>query len=273
MVFERFTDRARRVVVLAQNDARQLGHATIEPAHLFLALLEEGTGVASRAMTAVGVDPVALRARVSAAFDVTDERKRAERVPFGPKTKKVLELSLREALQLGHSYIGTEHLLLGALRLAATDDPASDEVLGVPERRLRKEVLTTMSGSSRTGGDRFSFLPGDRLSPALALALETGRALAGRDTSTTGHLLLAMLDDPESQAARALASVGATREVVARAVHEVPVDGSSDAPSDVVEVHVGGRRFRVADAELVTKLSSASTEEILGALRHLGDDA
>ncbi len=262
-MFERFTDRARRVIVIAQNDARDFGHGAIHPAHILLALTEEGAGVASRAIASIGCDPGALRTRVESAFDVTEGRKRVEHLPFSPKAKKVLELSLREALQLGHSYIGTEHLLLAVLRLTGTDDPDTDEVFGLPVKRLRKAVLAVMSSSSR----------GDRFSPALARAMDTGRSLAGRAPTTTGHLLLALVDDPESQAARALASVGASQEELARAVAGVPIEQTTDAAPDViVEIRVAGRTFRVANAELAARLSSATTEQVLGALRRLGEE-
>lgn len=262
-MFERFTDRARRVIVIAQNDAREFGHGAIQPAHILLALSEEGAGVASRAMASIGCDPGTLRTRVESAFDVTEGRKHVERLPFSPKAKKVLELSLREALQLGHGYIGTEHLLLAVLRLTGTDDPDTDEVCGLPVKRLRKAVLGIMSGSSSDV----------RFSPALARAMDIGRNLSGRAPTTTGHLLLALVDDPESQAARALASVGTSREELARAVAGVPIDQTTDAAPDVVvEVRVAGRTLRVADAELVARLSSATTEQVLGALRHLAEE-
>jgi ATP-dependent Clp protease ATP-binding subunit ClpA len=263
-MFERFTDRARRVIVMAQNDARDFGHWGIQPAHILLALCEEGEGVAARAMTSVGTDPLALRSAVESAFDVTVERKQVERLPFTPKAKKVLELSLREALQLGHSYIGTEHLLLGVLRLKNSDDPDDDDVFGLPVNRLRKAVLAAVSGSSGRN---------DRLSPALARAMDAGRSQAGHEAATTGHLLAAIVDDPQSQAARALASVGASPDAVRRALAEVPINDTSDAaPHVVIELRVAGRTIRVADAAIAERLSSATPEEVVEALRRVGDE-
>jgi ATP-dependent Clp protease ATP-binding subunit ClpA len=263
-MFERFTDRARRVIVMAQNDARDFGHWGIQPAHILLALCEEGEGVAARAMTSVGTDPLALRSAVESAFDVTVERKQVERLPFTPKAKKVLELSLREALQLGHSYIGTEHLLLGVLRLKNSDDPDDDDVFGLPVNRLRKAVLAAVSGSSGRN---------DRLSPALARAMDAGRSQAGHEAATTGHLLAAIVDDPQSQAARALASVGASPDAVRRALAEVPINDTSDAaPHVVIELRVAGRTIRVTDAAIAERLSSATPEEVVEALRRVGDE-
>lgn len=250
---------------MAQHDARDFGHDAIQPAHILLALSEEGEGVAGRALTTVGVDTAALRHLVESAFDSADERKRLERLPFAKRSKKVLELSLREALQLGHSYIGTEHLLLGLLRLTSTEQPEADDLFGLPVKRLRKALLGVMSGSPR--GD-------DRLSPALGRAMDAGKALAGRGRTTTGHLVLSILEDAESQAARALASIGVTRDVVAEAITRIPVDGTSDAAVEaLVEIHVGARAIRVTDPALAARLSSATADELLDALQHLGDDS
>lgn len=262
-MFERFTDQARRTIVLAQNDAREFGHAGIHPAHILLALCEEGTGAASRAMTSIGADPAGLRERVESAFDVTDERKHVERLPFSPKAKKVLELSMREALQLGHRHIGTEHLLLAILRWAGTENPRIDDLYGLPVKRLRDAALAAIQGPPHEA----------RFTPALVRAMEAGQRAAGGDLATTGHLLAAMADDPHSQAARALSSLGVDRDAVARAVAEVPIDETSDAGAEIViEVHVGSRRLRVSDPGLAARLSSVTTEQVLGALRRLADE-
>ncbi|WP_285780655.1 Clp protease N-terminal domain-containing protein, partial [Microtetraspora sp. NBRC 13810] len=114
-MFERFTDRARRVVVLAQEEARLLGHDRIGTEHFLLGLVGEGEGVAAQAVLGPGVDLAAVRREVE---ELTGRGRAAPsgHVPFTPRAKKVLELSLREALQLGHNYIGTEHILLGLIR-------------------------------------------------------------------------------------------------------------------------------------------------------------
>jgi ATP-dependent Clp protease ATP-binding subunit ClpA len=251
------------VIVLAQNDARELGHAAIMPAHVLLALAEEAEGVAARAMATVGAEPQELRRRVADAFDVSPGRKEVGRLPFSPKAKKVLELSLRESLQLGHGYIGTEHLLLGVLRLTSTDEPQNDDLFGLPVKRLRQAVIATISGARH----------GERLSPALAQAMDRGRALAGRDPMTTGHLLTAMLEDAANQATKALASLGMSRDAVAGAVSRIPAGESSDAaPPRSFEVKMekmGELTLRVSDPDLVAKLSSATPEQLLAALRRL----
>ena len=114
-MFERFTDRARRVVVLAQEEARMLSHNYIGTEHILLGLIHEGEGVAAKALESLGISLEAVRAQVE---EIIGQGQQAPsgHIPFTPRAKKVLELSLREALQLGHNYIGTEHILLGLIR-------------------------------------------------------------------------------------------------------------------------------------------------------------
>ena len=113
-MFERFTDRARLVVVLAQEEARMLHHDHIGTEHILLGLIRGGDGVAARALESLGISLEAVRQHVG---EITGQGQRAPsgHIPFTPRATKVLELSLREALQLGHNYIGTEHILLGLL--------------------------------------------------------------------------------------------------------------------------------------------------------------
>src|SRR5436309_7606702 len=114
-MFERFTDRARRVVVLAQEEARMLDHNYIGTEHILLGLIREGEGVAAKALESLGISQEAVRQQVE---EIIGRRQYTPsgHIPITPRAKKVLELSLREALQLGHNYIGTEHILLGLIR-------------------------------------------------------------------------------------------------------------------------------------------------------------
>jgi hypothetical protein len=114
-MFERFTDRARRVVVLAQEEARTLSHNYIGTEHILLGLIHEGEGVAAKVLESIGISLEAVRAKVGEIIG-HGEKQPSGHIPFTPRAKKVMELSLREAIQLGHNYIGTEHLLLGLLR-------------------------------------------------------------------------------------------------------------------------------------------------------------
>jgi ATP-dependent Clp protease ATP-binding subunit ClpC len=144
-MFERFTDRARRVVVLAQQEARDLDHNYIGTEHILLALLDEGQGVAANALTAMGISQDAARQRVE---EVIGRGQGASpgHIPFTPRAKKVLELSLRQALQLGHHYIGTEHILLGVI---AEGDGVGAHVLvdlGADLDRTRQQVVQILTG-------------------------------------------------------------------------------------------------------------------------------
>src|SRR5918996_1932747 len=114
-MFERFTDRARRVVVLAQEEARMLNHNYIGTEHILLGLLHEGHGVAANALESLGVPLDGVRKEVEEIIG-RGETAASGHIPFTPRAKKVLELSLREALELGHNYIATEHILLGLVR-------------------------------------------------------------------------------------------------------------------------------------------------------------
>jgi hypothetical protein len=114
-MFERFTDRARRVVVLAQDEARLLRHNYIGTEHILLGLVAEGDGVAARALESLEIRLDVVRQQVEEIIGV-GKKELSGHIPFTPRAKKVLELSLREALQLGHNYIGTEHILLGLIR-------------------------------------------------------------------------------------------------------------------------------------------------------------
>ena len=120
-MFERFTDRARRVVVLAQEEARLLNHNYIGTEHILLGLIHEGEGVAAKALESLGISLEAVRPRWRRSSARAGPARRA--TSPSPRAKKVLELSLREALQLGHNYIGTEHILLGLIREARASPP------------------------------------------------------------------------------------------------------------------------------------------------------
>jgi ATP-dependent Clp protease ATP-binding subunit ClpC len=148
-MFERFTDRARRVLVYAQEEARDLGHAFIGTEHLLLGLIREGEGVAAKALDALAVTYDVVREKVEELTELATNPS-SESPPFTPRAKKVMEMSLREALQLGHNYIGTEHLLLG---LARQGDGVADRILndlGVEMSDIRTQVVQlTSSLSSR----------------------------------------------------------------------------------------------------------------------------
>ena len=144
-MFERFTDRARRVVVLAQEEARMLNHNYIGTEHILLGLIHEGEGVAAKALEALGISLEAVRSQVE---EIIGQGQQAPsgHIPFTPRAKKVLELSLREALQLGHNYIGTEHILLGLIREGEGVAAQVLVKLGADLNRVRTQVISLLSG-------------------------------------------------------------------------------------------------------------------------------
>ena len=144
-MFERFTDRARRVLVLAQEEARLLNHSFIGTEHILLGLIHEGEGVAAKALDAMGITLEAVREKVEETIGMTGNPPSGS-PPFTPRAKKVLELSLREALQLGHSYIGTEHMLLGLVREGEGVAAQVLVSLGADLARVRQQVIQMMSG-------------------------------------------------------------------------------------------------------------------------------
>ncbi|WP_315579624.1 ATP-dependent Clp protease ATP-binding subunit [uncultured Actinomyces sp.] len=151
-MFERFTDRARRVVVLAQDEARSLNHNYIGTEHLLLGLITEGEGVAAKALESLDINKDAVRAAV---IDIIGEGEKPVEghIPFTPRAKRVFELSLREALQLGHNYIGTEHLLLGLLK---EGEGVASQVLiklGTDLSKVRQTVIELLSGYQRNSDD------------------------------------------------------------------------------------------------------------------------
>src|SRR6266478_1268348 len=148
-MFERFTDRARRVVVLAQEEARMLNHNYIGTEHILLGLIHEGEGVAAKSLESLGISLEGVRSQVE---EIIGQGQQAPsgHIPFTPRAKKVLELSLREALQLGHNYIGTEHILLGLIREGEGVAAQVLVKLGADLSRVRQQVIQLLSGYAGT---------------------------------------------------------------------------------------------------------------------------
>ena len=149
-MFERFTDRARRVVVLAQEEARMLNHNYIGTEHILLGLIHEGEGVAAKALESLGISLDAVREQVQEIIGV-GQQTQSGHIPFTPRAKKVLELSLREGLQLGHSYIGTEHILLGLIREGEGVAAQVLVKLGADLPTVRTTVIQLLSGYQGKG--------------------------------------------------------------------------------------------------------------------------
>jgi ATP-dependent Clp protease ATP-binding subunit ClpC len=169
-VFERFTDRARRVVVLAQSEARMLNQDYIGTEHLLLGLIQEGEGVAARALEQLDISLVAVQQRVEQLIGRGTQSPTGH-IPFTPRAKKVLELSLRESLNIGHNYIGTEHILLGLIREGEGVAAQVLRQLGADLERVRLEVLRLLAA-----------LPGAVAMDILSEAATGSEGRAGRRT-------------------------------------------------------------------------------------------
>src|SRR6201994_2101310 len=172
-MFERFTDRARRVVVLAQEEARMLSHNYIGTEHILLGLIHEGEGVAAKALESLDISLEAVRAQVE---EIIGQGQQAPsgHIPFTPRAKKVLELSLREALQLGHSYIGTEHIRLGLIREGEGVAAQVLQKLGADLNRVRQQVIQLLSGFQGKEASGAAAAPGGRQgdAPSSSLVLD-----------------------------------------------------------------------------------------------------
>jgi hypothetical protein len=180
-VFERFTDRARRVVVLAQEEARLLNHNYIGTEHILLGLIHDQEGVAAKALDALKISHEAVRRQV---IDIVGQGEGAPsgHIPFTPRAKKVLELSLREAIGLGHNYIGTEHILLGLVREGEGVAATIVVALGGNLDRVRAQVIETLADYQPGSGDVPSSEP-EALRLARGIAVPPGMSFGANPTS------------------------------------------------------------------------------------------
>lgn len=244
-MFERFTDRARRSVVLAQEEARGLRHSYIGTEHLLLGMLSDPGSVGAQAARRVGVTLASAREDVIEIVGRGKHEPAAGHIPFTPRAKRCLELALREALQLGHDYIGTEHVLLGILRegkgvaaqvLLRHGDLAGyrtavTSLLPAPVRGGRPVRWGLRTGTRRTGrvilGPRESAGELDATPAADASLAEAARLAAGSPVGSH-HLLLAALADADSAAARALSGLGVDLEAARDALRIADVTGTTD---------------------------------------------
>ena len=270
-MFERFTNRARHVIVLAQEEARGLGHNYIGTEHLLLGLLGEGGGIAGQALERRGMSLAQAREEVVARIG-RGQQPVSGHIPFTPRAKKVLELGLREALELHHNYIGTEHLLLGLVR---EDEGVGAQILRtqagdlVAVRMAVLDALSTASPSHVRRWTRRAAEPGEtgqdeelRTTPAADVTLDAAARLARAQPIGSHHLLLAVLADPNSAAARALAGSGFDLSRAKEALQRADVAGTSDE-----EPAEAGRRqmvIRVTEDRLTIE---ATDPAIVGAGR------
>jgi hypothetical protein len=283
LMFERFTNRARHVVVLSQEEARKLQHNYIGTEHILLGLLGEPDGIAGRALASFGMSLEATRDEVKAVVGM-GRAAPSGHIPFTPRAKKTLELALREALGLSHNYIGTEHILLGIMRegdgvgakvIEQHGDPTAVRLAVLETLEATRLVRgTSRSWQRRVGGESRAAVEQVLLSatPAGDKALSEAARLAGALPVGSHHLLLAALGDPDTAAARALAGLGVDVDRAKAALRTADVTGTSDElPEDA------GRRqmvIRVTDDRVTLEATDpVIIKAALGALTALGDQA
>src|SRR6186997_1709137 len=219
-MFKRFSGQARHVVVSAQEEARELDHNYIGTEHLLLGLLVTSDSSASASLIALGYTLDGARASVEAMVGRGKASARGH-IPFTPRAKKVLELSLREALQLKHNYIGTEHILLGMIR---EGEGVAAQVLADkhPLDRIRGEVLRQLDSPAPREAHGASRTPAAH--DVLALAAE----LAGDTPVGSHHILEAILQQPDSAAAKALIDAGIDLDQLTAKLDEVDIEDTAD---------------------------------------------
>jgi ATP-dependent Clp protease ATP-binding subunit ClpA len=274
-VFERFTERARHVVVLAQDEARLLKHGYIGTEHILLGLIGEEEGLAARALESLDITVERVRAAVVRTVG-TGEEAVSGQIPFTPRAKKVLELALREALSLSHNYIGTEHILLGlvrenegvAARILLDFDADADTVRNLVLRMVggtgsASSVVVGSTASARTDPPRQlidgSWLGG--LAPVLApLGPEIRRAL--KRAPDTGDLLLALASAPDTRVADALRSLGVDLDALAAAVEQIRAQAEPSQDDLARELdHVRRSKERAAEEQAYEAAAQLRDEE------------
>jgi ATP-dependent Clp protease ATP-binding subunit ClpC len=253
-MFERFTNRARHVVVLAQEEARLLNHNYIGTEHILLGLLGEPESIGGKVLTSFGLTRDGARGEVEAKVG-RGKKAPGGHIPFTPRAKKILELSLREALSHGHNYIGTEHILLGlirendgvgaqvlsdhgdllAVRTSVLDALPAAAAAAEPEAEGAEETNAVLrwlrNRLTRSLPFRFDPPLGQaemRGTPAAEAALTQAATLAGPRPVGSHHLLLAALSDSDSAASTALASLGVDVDELKERLRTMPLAGTSD---------------------------------------------
>ena len=240
-MFEKFNSEARETVIRAQQEARDLGHNYIGTEHLLLALLAgRSEGVARQTLSALEIRHDRIRDDILAIVGPGEGAKPGH-IPFTPRSKKVLELSLREALRMRHKLISAEHILLGIIR---EGEGMAAQLLtkgGVDLQRLRQDVVARIGGEPQGRRGRMRRMPDPRSSVMTrggANVADRAATLAAGGPVASQHYLLGVLEEEGSLAAKALAALGVTREAVEAKLAEVGTEGTSDEPPEAA----GARR-------------------------------
>src|SRR5215469_9192381 len=283
-MFERFTPHARHVVVLAQEEARKLRHNYIGTEHILLGLIAEHDGIASRVLGRFGLSLEGARQEVTAIVR-TGKHEPTGHIPFTPRAKKTLELSLREALQLRHNYIDTEHILLGVLRegegvgaqvikkhaglltvrMAILDLLPSEPAETTRVRKWLRRHPPSGPGESAASAEQAVL----SATPAADTTLSEATRLAGTQPVGSHHLLLAALADANSAAARVLSQLGVNLDEAKEALRGADVTGTSDEQPEEAGrrqmiIHVGDDRITIEATDPLTVQAGRDALDALG---------
>jgi ATP-dependent Clp protease ATP-binding subunit ClpA len=259
-MFERFTARARAALAQAQSEAVALEDSGIDTEHLLLGLMQ-GDGIAARALAAMGVGEDAIRAKVAELRPARPPAAPRGRLPFSPASKKILELSLREALALGHNYIGTEHILLGLMREEKGVAARTLVALGADGDRVRQHVLELLHG---TPDARPTY------SPAMEAIIDRLVNAAGGVAITSGDVLAALVEDADSHASKALDTLGIDAVRIRSALEATAAEPSSDHPQ-TIEITSGDASTVIDDPQIATALARLTPEQLRAVLKRLSD--
>jgi ATP-dependent Clp protease ATP-binding subunit ClpA len=271
-MFERFTAEARSVVVRAQDEARDLRHEHIGTEHVLLSLFAAPTSIAAQALRKLGVTAASVRAAIEEEVGCGKEPPIAGHIPFTRRAKKILELALREALQLKHNYIGTEHILLAVER---EGEGLAAKIL-VKQVRDLSSVRTTVLELVRSGRREH---PGDEAPPRTTAADEVvtaAHALAGDAPMGSHHLLEALIRAEGSMAAKVLSDLGVDAAAVAAKVDEFDAEDTTDAtPEELaarkMELRVVGDEVHLVFRDRSTlDLAKSVTEQVGGPVTATG---
>jgi ATP-dependent Clp protease ATP-binding subunit ClpA len=235
--FDRFNDRAKRVLALAQDEAIRFNHNYIGVEHLLLGLVREGQGVAARVLESMGVELSRVRTAVEFKIGRGDSTTSPSEITLSPRTKKVIELSTEEARKLGHGHVGTEHLLLGIVREGGGIAGEILQSLGVELEKVRQQVTATIGQTAAPGTPRvntYTFLgheverPTERMDDVTrrVIALSENEAIGlGQTWVGTEHLVLGLISANGSIPQRALTELGLTTDKIRERVAKVPSPG------------------------------------------------
>jgi ATP-dependent Clp protease ATP-binding subunit ClpC len=263
MPFERFTAKARQVVVTAQEEARLLKHNYIGTEHILLGLLDARDGIAAKVLLQLGYDKETAKADIAAVVKPGTEELRGH-IPFTPRAKKTLDLALRESMQLHHNYIDTEHILLALVR---EGEGVGANVLAErinPISKIRAAVLASLEGSQHVAAR-----PWPAGTPATEDTVSTASALAGGAPVGSHHLLEAMLRTENSMAARVLRELGVDPDAVAAKIDELDPETTTDANPE--EAAARKMEIRLVDDEVHLILRDPATVTIAKKVIELSD--